>query len=73
MSPDVPKIVSNTKFTAGEKITKIDQNYVDNICNNWAPEILYLSKFLSIYLRLLFNKDFAKSQYKILKIKYRFV
>jgi|TARA_B100000519_G_scaffold45174_1_gene35972 hypothetical protein len=24
MSPDVPKIVSNTKFTAGEKITKID-------------------------------------------------
>ena len=55
-----------------EKISKIDQNYVDNICNNWSPEILYLSKFLSIYLRLLFNKDFARSQYKILKKKKRF-
>jgi len=56
-----------------EKISKIDQNYVDNICKNWVPEILYLSKFSSIYMRLLFNKDFARSQYKILKKKKRFV
>ena len=56
-----------------KKISKIDQNYVDNICKNWTPEILYLSKFSSIYLRLLFNKDFARSQYEILKKKKIFV
>ena len=56
-----------------KKISNLDQKYIDNICMSWYPEILYLKKFTSIYLRLLLKKDFAKLQFKLLIKKKRFL